>query len=669
VIEIGEDASIAAIEHAGADIRIDYSAISIVRAGAEPHKAGDFVEPPFSTPNGDFAWRVTTSGFVGCVRFSSVADGIALTAQAEQNGADTQLRLTMGFPAETVFHVPEAFNIVRQLDVEMPPGREYSCRRGLNFIVVETPALAIAVRSEDGSPWERLGQANRSVVRTATGFLFSISVPLGQRVVLSTHSDIISAGKWFTDWMEHGLGIIPWSKRQSSPDWISSTRLFITVDMLRSTGELAHSYEDLEMLCRELAFAGCPKETVFYIPGWNGPYDAAYPDYRPRAELGGESAFGRMMEAVHSHGFRIMIHTNPEGLDPYHHNIDAMLKYAVKDREGRYAGFQTPSATKHGIWGPPFRFLPFASRRQPIRLLGNGNDRTLMTVRIPDSCEACITLGGLGGLAGLISLSHGERTIRSPEGWFEAHNEFTFPFALRLQAGCNQIRFAGPSGLPSGAWYRIHDCRVPTNPYAIWTHPILSGDVDNDKWNALVIGNIAETVERYDIDVVHCDASDFEGARRFFMALRKRLPHTAIGGEYYFTLSGLGFLDFSQSWHNQSLVEYADIVQTDTDFHQFMPDPSALAESLAWLDKPSPLVGLTDGFTRIYPHLCHADAFVPVGKVCTCSDAVVSPFDVTRLRRILDDSVRLGYIPGIRVNYREYGLDEHTKAYVASLGR
>jgi hypothetical protein len=374
-----------------------------------------------------------------------------------------------------------------------------------------------------------------------------------------------------------------------------------------------------------------------------------------------------MMEAVHRSGFRAMIHTNPKGLDPYHRDIDVLIKYALKDREGRYAGFQTPSATMQGHWGPPFRFLPFSSGRQPIELNGRGDDRGFTTVSIPDCCEACITIGGLGRFSGRISVAHEGRTMRSPEGWFTAHDEFTFFFGLRLRPGSNRIRFSGPSKAPAGAWYRIHDCRVPTHPQAIWTSPILHADVNNHEWRALVIGNIAETVERYGIDAVHCDASDYEANRRFFTELRERLPGTAIGGEHFATLSAYGCLDFSQCWRSQSLIEHDDSFEAGTDYHQLLPDPSALAGLLAWLDKASPLSGLTGPFTRVYPHLCHADAFVPAAKVCTCSGPVSSPIDPARLRRILEDAGRLGYIPGLRVNYRDYGLDEQTGAYRRSL--
>ena len=137
-------------------------------------------------------------------------------------------------------------------------------------------------------------------------------------------------------------------------------------------------------------------------------------------------------------------------------------------------------------------------------------------------------------------------------------------------------------------------------------------------------------------------------------------------GTLSWSFNSLGYFEFSQSHHNMSLTQYAD-TYTGTVFQGSLPDWSGLDEALAWLNKPSPLVGFTDEFIRLYPHLCAADAFVPVGKVCTCSDAVKSPRETERLRRILDDAQRLNYIPALRVNYRQYGLDDETAEYVKSM--
>lgn len=41
-----------------------------------------------------------------------------------------------------------------------------------------------------------------------------------------------------------------------------------------------------------------------------------------------------------------------------------------------------------------------------------------------------------------------------------------------------------------------------------------------------------------------------------------------------------------------------------------------LDELYAWLDKPSPVCRFVKKYLIIYPHLCAANAFVPVGKVC-----------------------------------------------------
>jgi hypothetical protein len=99
--------------------------------------------------------------------------------------------------------------------------------------------------------------------------------------------------------------------RPNLPSWVHDVSLVITLDMLHSHWEIANSYEDAARIAGELGKIGCPRGTLFYLPGWNGAYDSTYPTYRPHPELGGDKGFRGMMDAMHANGFRIMIHTNP----------------------------------------------------------------------------------------------------------------------------------------------------------------------------------------------------------------------------------------------------------------------------------------------------------------------------------------------------------------------
>ena len=74
-----------------------------------------------------------------------------------------------------------------------------------------------------------------------------------------------------------------------------------------------------------------------------------------------------------------------------------------------------------------------------------------------------------------------------------------------------------------------------------------------------------------------------------------------------------------------------------------------------------------DDYARVYPHLCAANGFVPISKVCNHSEPAVSPRDTECLWRVIRDAKRLGCIPGLRLNYRDYGLDEDTKKAIREI--
>jgi hypothetical protein len=136
--------------------------------------------------------------------------------------------------------------------------------------------------------------------------------------------------------------------KRNEESWVHKTKAIITADMVRPNWEITHDYDDLQNLAYDLKEAGCPADTIFYLPGWQGPYDALYPTYWPFPDLGGEEGFRRMVDAMHESGYRVMIHVNGWGIDPYHPDIDQLEKYILRYEDGGFIGWQTD-----GRWLPP----------------------------------------------------------------------------------------------------------------------------------------------------------------------------------------------------------------------------------------------------------------------------------------------------------------------------
>jgi len=606
----------------------------------------------------------------GKTRTLRLTTGDQLHISAENGGwrQDETAAVSLPFPAAAEFHIPEGHNLGRKIDADMPGGEQYATRPGYNFILVKCGDLWLRFQITEHSAYQRHAPGGFTLARHPDVFLAAWSwKPAQSDAHLAVFPTMEAAVDDFRRYLEQDLGVRPLADRRELPDWVRQVPLVFIIDMMRSHGVISHDYGDVTRMARDLQKAGCPQETLFYLPGWAGPYDAVYPTYAPHDELGGDEPFREMMDTMHACGFRVMVHTNPWGLDPCHPDIDRCLQYVVKDRDGKYAGFQTASHTKWGQMAPKFRLLKFRTGRVPLPG-GSPQDGVFETVPVPDRSEALLTLGGFQG-EGRLAVTVGRRTLKTPSGAFAKGGEHTIAFPFLLEPGPNRVRLSleGKLELEDG-WYRIHDCRVPPDRYATWTYPILFADTLNAEWQRIYVDNVAQAVEAYGIDAIHCDATEYQWNKPIYDALQERLPSLPVSGEGYATLSALGYYAFAQSARCQTLIGYLDAMR-GTEHQGSIPDSTKIEQELAWLDKESPVSSFVDDYIRVYPHLCAANAFVPVGKVCNLSEPGLTPRDPAALWKVLRDAKRLRCVPALRLNYREHGLDAESRKAVRELSR
>jgi len=175
------------------------------------------------------------------------------------------------------------------------------------------------------------------------------------------------------------------------------------------------------------------------------------------------------------------------------------------------------------------------------------------------------------------------------------------------------------------------------------------------------VQEIVSLVQGSGIDAVHLDTHHVGVSlwdwRPALAELRARLPGLAFGSEVQ-DEQGLQTFSVTQS---SSLWPYIG--------HLFMPEPEA-ARVMTW-QRRSPVSRLvSDRYLRVYPHLGVPAGFVPTGSVIHHDPPALPARDkMEALQQVLAHADELGVIPTLRVNYRDYGLDPATRAFVGARGR
>jgi len=616
----------------------------------------------------DVSLKLATKKATGRLIFSQGKE-VKIHFEPDQKDLVKKVSIVISFPLETEFHLPEDYNLGRKIGRKMPIGEQYSTVLGYNFFLIDVQGMWLRFLTRQKNIFQRRRCAEVHISRHPETFIATFTWNVTDDAFLAVFSSMEEAIKDYETWLERDLGIKKLQDRPDVPKWVHNVKLVFIVDMMRAHWEIAHDYEDVINLVKELKSIGCPKDTVFYIPGWNGAYDSTYPTYKPHPELGGEEKFKEMIDTIHENGFRVMIHTNAWGLDPYHPEIDEYLKYALKDKNGDFAGFQTGTLTKWGIMAPPSRPLKFITDEVPFNGPKGARSFTFETVYVPDACEALFTVGGLKVGDARVKFTIGRRSITTPPDWFKTHDKYDLPFPFLLKPGVNKVHVevlgeAEPDW--SQAWYKIRYSFIPLNPYTSWTHPILFADTTNPEWIKIFVENVESAVRKYNIDAIHVDATEYEWNKPVYIALKERLPDIPVSGEGFGTLSAMGFYTFAQSGKCESLLGYLDVIRGTCE-QGALPDTSKLEKQYEWLSEESPVSNFVGEYVKIYPHLCAANAFVPIGKVCNTFPPRLSPRCSKQLWKVLRDARRLNYIPALRLNYRKYGLDEETKKAIREL--
>jgi len=599
----------------------------------------------------------------------------------DKKDAAKNVSLILPFPLDTEFHIPERYNLGRKIDRDMPVSDWYSTPLGYNFFLANFGGMWIRFMTKHSSlkstsTYHISLQPKLYISRHPEAFIVTFTWKVEDDAFMIVFSSLDDAIRDYEKWLGRDLRIRKLKDDKSLPEWVHNVKLVLTIDMMRSNGEIAHDYNDVINLAKDLKKTECPKDTLLYIPGHSGPYDSAYPSYEPCSELGGGEKFKEMVEALHENGFRVMMHTNAWGLDPYHPRFDEYEKYLLRDEDGNYQGWQTGGK----IWGgsfPASRPLDFRTDEVPFHASRGTKSFTFETVPIPDICEALLNVGNIEIGDARLKFTINQRSVLTPPAWFKDHDEYALPFPFMLNPGSNEVHVeivgeAKPNW--SESWYKIRYCFMKPDPFSGFSYPILLADMNNPEWIKIVIGEIASVVRKYKIDAIHIDATHYDRAKKMLNAIKEELPDLPTSGEEIETLGDMGYSTFCQN-ARESLIGN-DGVAKGVSLPQalmrqwragILPDKGRIKDLLNWLNKPSPVCNFVKNYVYVYPHLCVADGFVPVGRVCCPS--YVGPRTPEEFRKLLLDAPKLNYIPGLRLNYRRYGIDKESERAIRAIGK
>lgn len=530
--------------------------------------------------------------------------------QREDDGAARPL--SFRFPVVARIHVPDAANTATLVTAEMV--RQQPLRRRLmyQFALVENEGewTLISHRSAvPNDPFPAVG-----IRAMGDGLTLTLHDVRPQAVGQATFATAERAVADYQQWLERTYRIGRIGRHPNKPAWLAKVKQVLTIDLWRPHGEITQDFADVTRFVDQLHRAGVTEGVLLYLCGWSGPYDARYPEYQPAEELGGQQMFRQLVETAHRYGCRVMIHTCPVAFDPWLPSFEHFKDCALKgdDHPGGYRGWPG---------GYRSRELDFDSgKRTP-------GSKTA-TLRVPEKCEACLTVGGFGSARPSVTV--GDRTLAVPPG---VPDPYPLPFTFFFDKGENRIKF---STAPARLWYRVHRARQFVH---VWTYPFVGMDPKSAKWRDYFTRKVTAVVRQFKLDAVHLDAHPIGGSTwdclPLFHQVMAALPGVAFSAEEGLGEVGLAVFGLTQGcWLGE----------------EEMPPRSPLCAKL------------TEPYIRHYWHLVAARSFVPVGPVWNIDPpANVTDQDRQQLTRELSRAERLGVIRTLRVGARRFGLDAGTR--------
>ncbi len=555
---------------------------------------------------------------------------------------DDAVEIEIPFPPSAAIDIPAHQVWGERIGSSSPVGRANgialsSTKNQLAAVETEDAALAFIGLADYtrrlpgtyGSVWREGAYRDRECLwlhlQTINGSPFQISAHADLKGVIDKYCAVVG----------EGLGLVTIDEDPSIPDWYHDLRVFVGFEMYRSDGEILNTFAHVAAFCRDLEDLGVKGGVVVRLVGFQGRFDSRYPYFHPSERLGGAAGLKAAAAAVHAGGNRLMMHFNIWGLDPYLENFEE-LEHLAMPYDRVYERIPTGQIDRYDGWPGPYPAKPtgFDSGPLPVEPLEVTDSYVVFeTGEIPEPMEAFLTVSGVQtDASGRLCAEVDERRVESLPGNFAHTDTVRFRFRFRFKPGKNLVRLDFLDGALdlSKAMYRIDRSIAAGN---VWSYPIIRADIHHPEWIDITRKNMVEVGREYDVDIPYIDAINIWRTedRPIFDMIKEELPGRVFACEYsaelgynMFRLTGAGVRieppdrasDFSKRIHER--------------FTRF--------------------------FTAGYASVPYGGPSWHLGRLDASKEE-----NRPTAERLLSECPRWGILPGVRLNYRDFGLDERAR--------
>lgn len=589
----------------------------------------------------------------------------AITSLIEVEGATTDVgvEVWLPFPHSATIHHLTGQNWSARIDASCPIGTASgvalgSTRSTHQLAAVEAEDFAItAIGLSDYIrclPGTHAAIWSTGAYRDTQGLWLGIECVNGVPLELSAQLGLTAAIDRYCSSLQERLGVLPRAQDAAVPTWLDEIKVLVSLDLWRETGEIAHTFDHVVALCRDLADLGVSGGVAIRLQGFQGPAGSRYPVFDPAPELGGSAGLHAVAEAVHAGGHRLMVQSNVWGMDPYAEGF-AALEHLALPYDRSYERLPGGQVGPYDGWPGAFPVIPtgYDSGFVDIQLQAQSDTQVMFeTLPLPAEMEAYLTIAGVQDFScGTLRAVVNGREVASSPGAFAHADRARFRFRFRFAPETNVVRLKFAESIPdlSRATYRLNGT---IKGGQVWTHPLVRADITHPGWIAVTRNNLGRVAKEYGIDMLYVDDLELTrpDERDIFDALREDLPGVVFAGA---ASAEPGYDVFRLTNITDAGLPPSDAPYKVSDFarrvherftrlmypgHYFVPlHPPAVAED-----------GGQEG----------SEAEEPAGP-----PAAEHPIP-EHVERLLTEGPRWGLFPAVCLNYRDYGLDDRAKQVI-----